>query len=52
MKKSTGFAAAAVVFGVSSVSFGLGRQFGLAAGMAGITFMYAALAYREKKAAS
>jgi hypothetical protein len=50
MKKSTGFTVAAVVFGVSSICFGLGHYFGLAAGMAGITFMYAALAYRVGKA--
>jgi hypothetical protein len=49
MKQSKWFVVAAVGFGVSSAGFCLGRQFGLAAGMAGITFMYAALAYRAKK---
>lgn len=48
MKKWKGFAVAALGFGVSGISFCSGHQFGLAAGMAGIAFMYAALAYRAK----
>jgi hypothetical protein len=48
MKNWKLFAVAALGFGVIGVSFCLKRQFDFAAGMAGISFMFAALAYRAK----
>lgn len=48
MTQWKGFAFAAACFSLSSVALCLGRQFGVAAGMAGIAFLYAALAYRAK----
>ena len=49
MKKSKGFAIVAGVFGLSSASLCLGHQYGVAAGVAGVAFLYAAIAYRMKK---
>jgi hypothetical protein len=49
MNKSKGFAIVAGMFGVSSASLCLGRQYGVVAGMAGVAFLYAAIAYRMKR---
>lgn len=49
MKKSKIFAILAAVFTVSAASFCMGRQFGTGAGMGGVAFLYAAIAYRFKR---
>lgn len=49
MKKSKGFAIVAGIFGLSSASLYLDHQYGVAAGVAGVAFLYVAIAYRTKK---
>lgn len=50
-KDPKGFTLAAVCFAFSTVGFAVGKQFAAAAAMGGMTFLYAALAYRAFAAA-